>query len=322
MHARTYLLLVTVAFAAAFAVVGCERNRTSIPAVLVNGVIECPEALDKRLVRTNQFRLLIADQHLLLQFDDAQNDAEVLGIIDGSDLGRWWKAEEADAQDSGWIQARNSPLGDGLPVQFREQLAIFPMLWAGGAVAGSLGTTLSVLPRTNYFTLLDAEDQPAGIHVRDEAEAGRIKRRHIHTYFSVGETNADSVVPLFTVEYAGWRPFEASEVPAAVRILDLRLGRIAPPTRYNIRFESLVRTNVPVQQAYPDIRASNCMLSDRRTGKLTSGSNQIWPARHTTAYARATRSTWGVRIIALTLITIFPGVLLLLMKRKNKSIMP
>ncbi len=280
MHARVYPILVTLAFAAAFAVSRCARNRTSIPAVVVHGVIECPEASDKRLVGTNQFKLLIADQHLLLQFDDAKNDAEVLGIIDGSDFGRWWKAEGANAQDSGWIQDRNSPRVDGLPLQFREQLAIFPMLWAGGAVAGSLGTTLSVLPGTNYFTLLDAENQPAGIHVRDEAEAGRIKRRHIHSYFSAGETNANSVVPLFTVEYAEWRPFEASEVPAAVRILDLRLGRSVPPPRYNIRFESLVRTNVPVQQAYPDIRASNCILSDRRTGKVTSGLNQIWPARH------------------------------------------
>jgi hypothetical protein len=280
MRARVYPILVTLAFAAAFAAFGSARNRTSIPAVVVHGVIECPEALDKRLVRTNQFKLVIADQHLLLQFDDAQNDAEVLGIIDGSDFGRWWKAEGSDGQDSGWIQDRNAPRIDGLPVQFREQLAIFPMLWAGGAVAGSLGTTLSVLPTTNYFTLLDAEDQPAGIHVRDEAEAGRIKRRHIHSYFSAGETNANSVVPLFTVEYAEWRPFEASEVPAAVRILDLRLGRIVPPTRYNIRFESLVRTNVPVQQAYPDLRSSNCILSDRRTGKMTSGLNQIWPARH------------------------------------------
>lgn len=276
--------------------IGCREGRRSIPAVVAQGVIECVESQDKRLLRTNQFRLVIANQHLLVHFKDTRSDAGVQAVIDAAELGRWWSSEEADSEDSAWIQSRGMPFADGLPVLFQEQLVVFPMLWAGGPVGASLGTTLAVLPRTDYFTLLSSESHPAGIHVRDELEAGRLKRRRIHSYFSVGETNSDSVVPLFTVEYGRWHGSESNQVPASFVVEDQRQGRLFPSTRYQVRVESLVRTNLPLHQAYPDIRASQCTFTDRRSGKLTSGWAQKWPSRVLQADGTAGSGAGGTRL--------------------------
>lgn len=301
---------------------GCSNFLTKINVRRVEGAIACFESINNRLLRTNRFTMTFGSGNLLLQIHGHDGALVSQSVVDEHDYGRWWQAESTNGQDSAWVRSKNDGSNDLVPLDFQDELILLPLFWSGDKSFENLTIAANCLRDSKVFSLIIEDIKVNGMggpYVNVNKNDEVITSREIFGSYSSKPEDIDSKLLLFEIRYMTNNPTKSSLIYSNIFLIDHRLGKVFPPTRYQLSIEKSYETNIYQRNLYPEVSGSKYMFTDRRLGSVYQRDQQPWLARHTSEFKVATRSRMIVTISVVSFATISIVTVILLSNRNSKK---
>jgi len=260
--------------------------------------------------------------NILLQIHGDDGAFVSQSVVDEYDYGRWWRAESTNGQDSAWVRSKNDSSNDLVPLGFQDELILLPLFWSGDKSFGNLTFAANCLRDSQVFSLIIEDigvNGMGGPYVNVNRKDGVVASREIFGSYSSKPEDIDSRMLLFEIKYMTNNLTNGSLIYSNILLIDHRLGKVFPPTRYQLSIENSYETNINLRNLYPEVSGSKCMFTDRRLGFVSQRDQQPWPARHAREFEMATRSRMIVTISFVLFATISIVTVIFLSNRNTKK---
>lgn len=301
---------------------GCSNVLTKVNVRRVEGAIACIESINNRLLRTNRFTMTFGSGNLLLQIHGDDGAFVSQSVVDEYDYGRWWRAESTNGQDSAWVRSKNDGSNDLVPLDFQDELILMPLFWSGDKSFENLTIAANCLRDSKVFSLIIEDIKVNGMggpYVNVNQNDGMITSREIFGSYSSKPEDIDSKMLLFEIRYMTNNLTKGSLIYSNIFLIDHRLGKVFPPTQYQLSIENSYETNIYQRNLYPEVSGSKYMFTDRRLGFVSQRDQQSWPARHTSEFKMATRSRMIITISFVSFAAISIVTVIFLSNRNTKK---